>query len=198
MKGEQGFTLVELLVALVAGGLLLALLGAMTGALGAEVRRAARDDRFSEIAAAGPLLDHLLAGAMPAPGSRQAIEADAGHLSTYVDPPLSRRGAGLMRLDLAVVHEADGEALQLTLSPADPSDGAPPGSVHLLVHGMKAIEISTDDAVKPDAGNAVRLPRLVTIAFTTPAGETWEAAVEPRLSGSGGCRFDPISLTCRA
>lgn len=189
MRGEEGFTLVEMLVALVAGGLLLASLGWLTGMFGHEVRSAARNDGFGQLAEIAPSLTSLLETIRPADGTGK-LDADEAHLTGQVDPPLSRAGSGPMRLDLAVVRDRDGEALDLKLSGSDTQADAE--TERRLVHGFKAITIDVQQA-EPAGGAS----RLITVGFTTPTGESWDLVVEPRLNAVGGCRFDPISMACR-
>lgn len=189
MKGEQGFTLVEMLVALVAGGLLLASLGSLTGMLGSEVRRTARGDQFDQLAKIAPSLTLLLQSVRPTGGTK-TLDADASHLTGEIDPPLARAGQGPMRLGLTVMRDRDGEALDLDLG--NPADDASATDNRRLVHGFRKIDI---DIRQSDPGTGV--PSLITLGFTTQSGEDWDIVVEPRLNAIGGCRFDPISMSCR-
>lgn len=194
MKSEEGFTLVELLVALAAGGFLLALLGWLVGTLSHELHPSARSSDFDQLEAAAPVLTAFLQTIRPADGSN-TIQYDGDHLAGMVDPPLARRSGGPLKLDLTVARAADGEALTLELNEAGDAGGDPvaPLEHRQLVHGYKAIDI--DVAPGERAGDP---PRLISLHFVRQNGEQWDLAVEPRLNAIGGCRFDPISMTCRA
>lgn len=192
MKGN-GFTLIELLAAMAAGGLLLALLGYMTGMLGREAGHA-RADPFDQIADAAPILGGLLEDIPPAGGDESRFEGAPDHLIADVPPPIAWRDRGPMRLELVAAKAPDGVALDVTITPKEDGRSGRSAKTDRLVHGLRSIDFSYRD--KSGEETTAR-PRLIVISFVTKAREKWDLAIEPRLNAPSGCRFDAISLTCR-
>jgi len=192
MKGEAGFTLVELLAALVAGGLLLALVGAMTGGLGRQLQRADQDQAFAAVAAAAPILRNLIAAASPAPNG---FDGSDRHIEAVVAPPMAIGAAGPLKMQLDIVRASDGVALDVTLDADDNGGGDPRLPIRrTLLRGFRAIAFDYD---ADPVDQADSLPDLVRIELTDPRGAHWTIAAAPRLNAAGGCKFDPISLACR-
>ena len=197
MSDERGFTLVEVLAALVAGGLLLASISWTVGSLGREVRTPDRAHNIVQIEAITPSLVTLLEGAFPVEPDGRGFTGGAGRLTARVSPPLALGPVGPLLLELEVRSTVKGEALFLSFTAEDAAIHLPDSVTRpqLLADGFREIRF---DSVRQDEPGRKRLPRLITISFTDDKGVVVPIAVAPRLTSDGRCRFDPISMTCRA
>jgi len=193
MKGDAGFTLVELLAALFAGSLLLAIVGAMTGGLGRELLHGRRSTDFDQIAAVTPLLRSLLTSTSPTAGT---FSGSAHSVEAEVSPPMALGGVGPLKMQLDVVSARDGEGLELSLESDDgPSDDRRLPLRRTLLHGFRSIAF---DYGADQVANADTVPDLSGVTLTDRQGAEWTIAAAPRVNTAGGCKFDPISLACRS
>lgn len=183
----NGFTLVELLAALVAGSLLLAALSWTMRDMVAELARSDERRAADDLAEIAPTLEALVERADPG-----AFEGSARRMAITVPPPRAAGAAGPVRLVLEVRRDRAGEEL---LARFEPKEGAWPAAARERVLAAGWREIGFEYlAGDPRAGP---LPRLVTIRFDD--GErVRRISAEPRLNSDGACRFDPISMECRA
>jgi prepilin-type N-terminal cleavage/methylation domain-containing protein len=188
MTGERGFTLVELLAALVAGGLLLASLGWMTSGFARRLAATPAAPTLGvEVAQAAPVLERLIAAAharsfAPAPRRLEFVSA----------PPAAAGAAGPIKVVLEVRPTTGGEALHAAFAPVDPAAPWPPlARESVLVADVERISINIRDG--RDDGVA---PELVTLSFVR-GSEVRRLSLRPRVDADGACRFDPISLACR-
>lgn len=193
MIRANGFTLVELLAALVAGSFVLAGLSWAVASLGREVRLSAADKANDRLAAAAPVLVRLIEGAMPSrPGERQLAKPD--RLELLTQPPQALGHAGSVRAILSVARGPQGSQLRLVFGVESP--GSLPSAVFgdaVLLDGFSRIELHYF-GLDPQAEFP---PRLVTVAATGSDGQTRRISASPQINSRGGCRFDPISMTCR-
>lgn len=197
MTNERGFTLVEVLAALVAGGLLLASISWTVGNLGREVQAPNQAHRIAQIEAITPTLVTLLEGAFPVEPDGSGSTGEASRLIARVSPPLTLGDVGPLELRLEIRRTANGEGLFLAFTSVDPATHLPDQVTrpHLLADGFRDIRF---DYERHDEPGRKRLPRLITIRFADDKGSVVPIVVAPRLTSDGRCRFDPISMTCRA
>lgn len=213
---EAGFTLVELLVTLVLFGLLsVAIFDALRFG-GAVWRTAERHTVLAaEFAAAEDVLRRTISQAYPAyasadPADRRIRFQGTARELDLIAPLPAAIGDGLMgEQRLFAESTADGLSLvmawRLDLPPADPH---PPEASAVLVRGLTAVDFSyfgpagTTD--RPDWTeqwqNRQRLPQLVRIRLERPAtdgGRLPDLIIEPKLTVSAACRYDPVGPTCR-
>jgi prepilin-type N-terminal cleavage/methylation domain-containing protein len=195
-QDEAGFTLIEVLAALLAGTLLLLSLSAMLSSLGQELRK---DKRAPDMAAVGrfaPVLTHLLETALPAADGEDRFEAASDHLVANVPPPLSLGPVGPVRFRLEAAPSNSGLGLFASIAANDPAMTLPTNisQRRLIADGFREIDFSYDE--QPDA--TVDLPRVIRIRLVAENGKVYPLAIEPRITAAGACQFDPISMTCRA
>ena len=191
MSDQRGFTLVEVLAALVVGGLLLAALSALLSNLSKDLHADERRDELAQVETIAPILKTLLESAIP-----QADDAESQltlrHMALTVAPPQAFAGAGPLRLDLDVERTATGDALVASLTPADKTDQPPAvANRHLLAQGFKHIAFESSEPDETDA------PSPLKIMFQPQKGDPLNIVAEPRLSSDASCHFDPISMSCR-
>ena len=195
MSDQRGFTLVEMLVALVVGGLLLAALSSVVAGLSRDLHRSDGKQAASQVETIAPALKSLLENTVVPDGDSKPVFAD-DHAQLTVTPPQALASAGPLHLELNVEKRGQGEALVATFQPRE---GQPLAhfisAPRVLAQGFKHIEISASSS---PVGDARPLPALITISFGPLSGPPVEIVAEPRLSSDGACHFDPISMSCRA
>jgi len=192
----NGFTLVELLAAMVAGSLLLVAVGAMTGSMAREVRQADSRKDASRVASVAPLLDRLIAGLQPTGDDRSLVEVTPQALSGVIEPLQVFGPVGPIHMTLDVRRSGAGEALFLQLASEGEGAALPRAATQAvkLVDGFRSIRftvpLSQGSGYQPSDG-------ALAIEFTSMKGGQRRLAFIPRVTTSGECRFDPISLACR-
>jgi len=195
MSDQRGFTLVEMLVALVVGGLLLAALSSVVAGLSQDLHRSDSQQAASQVETIAPALKALLENTVVPDGDSKPVFA-GDHAQLTVAPPQAVASAGPLHLELNVEKRGKGEALLATFQSRE---GRPLGQFisapRVLAEGFEHIEIS---ASSPPSADARPLPALITISFEPLSGPSFEIVAEPRLSSDGACHFDPISMSCRA
>jgi len=196
MTEENGFTLVELLAALVAGSLLLAAISWVVGSLGRELHARPRDAAVAALTTITPALTTMLERAGLPDKAGNGFTAERSRLTATVPPPDALEAVGPLTLTITAERTRRGEGLMMTLAAVDPMVHLPASVVgpRLLADGFTGIDfeyVHGDDAATP------QLPRLILIRFTDAARAVRTIAVEPRINADGRCQFDLISLACR-
>ncbi len=190
MNDQRGFTLVEVLAALVVGGLLLASLSWVLADLSKDLRATNRHDDLAQVESIAPFLKALLESALP-PSQVEPQTVTAGHVVLTVPPPRALANAGPLRLDLTVDRTSAGAILVARFAS---EDGAPLpqgfSTGHALAAGFRRIDITRSDT--SDSSGAI------TLTFVPKTGDPVSIVAKPRLSSDSNCRFDPISMSCRA
>lgn len=195
MMREAGFTLVELLAAMLAGAFLLAVLAWNVAALGREVRADVDYDPADAVAAIAPQLSTLIEAALPPGAGDEPPVLQSDKLSIVTTAPMALGPVGPMRLTLSVNRDSTGEALSARVELLDEELSLPETAraEQKLLSGMDRIDF---DYVDPDSGTA-GLPRLVRLIVDTGRGEPIAIAAAPRVNTGGACHFDLISMACR-
>lgn len=195
-SAEHGFTLVELLVALVAGSMLLASLSWTLTSLGRELRASRLAEPETRADAAAPVVAGLIEQMLPTGKDEAAIVAESGRLAFSTLPPAALGAVGPVRATLEIRGQPDGQALYARFEPTDPAAPFPTAAAEArpLVEGYRSIRF---DYRLADAKDESLPPRLVTLSLVDRRGRLTRVAATPRITSSGDCRFDPISMTCR-
>lgn len=208
---KRGFTLLELLIALAVSGMLLAVLSQTIGSLQLAGHRAIQADAAGgELERGRQMGAALLAAALPpAPGDDDAGfvgRPDGADFTAAPPEALSRLGPLRVRLMVAPM-DADQLGLFAEVRSARSGETAVPAIRRdLLMGGLKwarlaysagsagAVTVLQDQWLEPS-----RLPALVQVRWqlTGEDKERQPVTVSIRRNLAGGCRFDPISLTCR-
>lgn len=186
MTDERGFSLVELLVAMVASSLLLLALGGVAAGLAARVRAPDRSDTALADARSSAALAALVERAVPS-DRLTAVIADAQSLVFPI------RGQSGEALTVALQVSADGTRLEAEL--LDDRGAALAGTGEAIIEDAQSIRI---DAPIVETSNGDRRLASVTVIVTRSDGSEQVLAATPRITARPGCRFDPISLSCRA
>ena len=124
-SAEHGFTLVELLVALVAGSMLLASLSWTLTSLGRELRASRLAEPTARADAAAPVLAGLIEQMFPAGKDEAAIVAEPRHLAFATLPPAALGAVGPVRATLDIRDGSSGQALYARFEPRSMSSRAP-------------------------------------------------------------------------
>lgn len=194
---SNGFTLVELLVAMVAGSFLLISLSWAVASLGRELRQSRTIETRDRVAAIAPALTALVEQALPTSPGTEPIVVEVDKLAITTAPPDALGSVGPVRLSFLVRKASNLAGLYARFDPADKEAPLPKGAgVEItLIRDQRDIRFEYVRA----AGRDARLPpQLVTITFTGQDGRSTRLSMTPRLNSSGDCRFDPISMTCRS
>jgi prepilin-type N-terminal cleavage/methylation domain-containing protein len=193
---QAGFTLVELLFALVAGGLLLITLGWAIRSLEDQYRRHAGHTSVETVEAIAPFLDREIGRALP-PAAGATFDGTDTSLALTVPPPKALGPVGPLRLRLSVVDGQSGKALVAQFAPATVGQQLPTSALApvTLADGFRDIRFSY---LRRSNDAATTLPRLVTLQFINQAGTLLPLGIEPRITMGADCVFDTIAQACRS
>lgn len=188
----QGFTLVELLAAMVAAALLVLALGSVTAGLSARLAQVGRADAAPDAAADAAAFVALVQRAIPT--------AEPGHIVSTrervlfpIAAPQALVESEPMLAELVVEGSAPEKHVVLRLLSA--TTGQPiAGSDTIIFNDMAAIDLDAD--IERAGAGDTGLRRL-SLHLVTRNGDRSLRSASPHVSVRPGCRFDPISLTCR-
>ena len=195
-SAQQGFTLVELLAAMIAGSLILATLSWTVTSLARELRASTLAEPRQKLSDVAPALTRLIEQAQPTAKGEAKIVATQKRLAFTTAPPTALGAAGSVRAEFMVRPAQGGEGLFARFAPAVSGAALSPGATaeFPIVEGYRSISFGYQMPKDPEAGLP---PRLVTISLTDQSGRTTRLSAAPRLTATGGCRFDPVSMACR-
>ncbi len=205
---QHGFTLLELLIALTVSGLLLAILSQTLGALQIAVHRATRADAAGdELERGRQMVAELLAGALPPAvgddGAGFVGRPDGAEFTAVPPDALSRLGPLRLRLLVAPMGTDKLGLFAELRSARNGATAAPVLRRDLLMGGLQWVQLAYSAGATTGLQERWlepgRLPALVQVRWRLSGeeGERQPVTVAIRRSLVGGCRFDPISLTCR-
>jgi prepilin-type N-terminal cleavage/methylation domain-containing protein len=202
--GDDGFTLVETLVALAAGAMLLTFLGQGLKDMRDSWMLARDSSHMSQTRTQGlSALDQLVRGALVAEEvmQEQPFDGTPRKLSFLTSPPQAFATMGLVRADITLDPQASGYVLRAKL--ISTSNGVSAGPFVLLENLPSA---SFSFAVR-DAAQAAKItdvsrhqgnpPAAVRFTFVAQDKSTETRLLIPQMTRDGRCLFDPVSLTCR-
>lgn len=214
-RGNEGFTLLELLVALVVFSLLVtALFGTMRYGIGAWKRTTEQVDQLDHTLHVQNFLRRIIEDAYPLFISDGAMRnyVDFKGSSTSLDflssVPIALATGGRARFTLSVAtvdgHRDFVAASDLELANRSRSTR----TARALLSGLESVEISYFGRVPTDraAGwhdnwiEEPTLPQLIRIRVRYPEGDPriWpELFVAPRITADVGCVHDPLTNGCR-
>ena len=192
-KNETGFTLVELLMAMVASSLLLIMLGNVVKMLGHRLTVSSANRQHLSIERSASAFAMLVARTVPT-DDPNAINIGAKSVIFPVQPSQNDDRQSPVLVQLNVNGAAGGN--QLVASLVDPdSHQIIEGSQELLIATSKGeLTLSAEEAV--DAASDFRLT-VIRVNWVDQRGRAHRWIAGPRINARPGCRFDPISLACR-
>ena len=195
MTEENGFTLVEVLFALVAGSLLLVTLGWAIRQLEDQFLRHQAPSGAEKVERIASLLVGEVGRALP-PATGAAFSGSAERLVVSVPPPRALGAIGPVQLALDVVTRSHGKALVASVSPALADQHLPAAATQpvTLVDGFRDIRFAY---LRRATDLPTALPRLITFQFVDDHGTLLPVGVEPHLTMAASCIFDVIGQTCR-
>ncbi len=186
---EKGFTLIEILVALVAGGLLLGSISWVIAGLSDDLKATEQWDQDLQISITANLLDDILKDARFSDASSRPLSRSRRTLEFLMQAPLSLGKQGYLEAQLIVERDAKGENLKLLL----PGQELPEA---ILLSDMKDIELRYEVNANEDGSPAFL--KKIEIAISDQSGsEPQTIVVRPRVNAVGACIFDLISQRCR-
>jgi prepilin-type N-terminal cleavage/methylation domain-containing protein len=192
---EDGFTLVELLFALVAGSLLLVTLGWAIRGLEDQYRRHATESPAEKVEAIEPFLTAEIGRALP-PARGATFDGNESELVMTVPPPKTLGPIGPLQLQLTVIGPPSGKALVARFIAASGQQQIPASALTpvTLADGFQDIRFSY---LRRSTDTGTALPRLVTLQFIDQTGAVLPLGIEPRITMGADCAFDPIAQACR-
>ena len=189
-RQEAGFTLVELLMAMVAAALLLVALGSVTGGLSNAIERQQATAAQAHNRPA-MLMTQMVQNAQPIRGSVVVTTPD--QLRFPILPLNAAHGAAQLEAALTITPLTRGSMLTVQLY--DAATTLPiPGSRVESRYGAGRMRF--DAETLSDANSEMRLVSA-TLHSPTRDGRTISITATPRITAAAGCVFDPISLSCR-
>lgn len=213
-RSSAGFTLVEVLVALVLFGFLsVALFGSVRGGATAWIRATAHADESDQSVHAQDLLRHLIENAYPFyvsgdQGNRYVVFAgNETSLSFLSATPLALGQGGRSRVDLLVAHQ-DGRTSLMLESKLELSTIRQTEKTRQPILTGAALVAFSYFGQQPRDRTAqwhhdwtaqAELPRLVRIAvrFSTADGRDWpDLVIAPRIAADVGCVLDRFATRC--
>lgn len=195
MKRNEGFTLVEMLVALVLGALLMAFVSWSVAGLARQLRRPPPADATVAVEA-GERLQAMIAG-MKLPSGDESFDGTARGFSAVVSVPSAVGAPGLVRMTLETRGTASDLALIARFAPLN-GDATWPAVARetVLVDRLRRVEFDYNWRTVT-YGPSDRLPQSIKVTLVPASGHKRRLVLQPRITTDGSCRFDPISQTCR-
>jgi general secretion pathway protein J len=215
-EGEAGFSLVEVLVALVLLALLsMALFFSVRFGMTAWQRGGERSEQIHTSMLVQDLLRRLIGQAYPlvlAGGSgtgRVDFEGTATSLDFLAPVPVALASGGRARFKIAIERRSGGSDLTLTSRPElAANDAAPELARKTLLASIETGEFAYFGAAQsqPQArwhqrwSGALSLPELVRVRvrFARSDSRLWpDLTIAPRITADVECAYDPLTKLCR-
>lgn len=188
---QQGFTLVELLAAMVGAALLLFALGGYVGVLTQRIAASRPANIVDSAPREQAALAALVRLALPARAT-ETLRATARQIVFPIRPPSAIGGRKTL---YATIQVSDAERHKLAFFVASTPDGIPiDGSAITIQPSENPITLNGHVRAQPDG---TRLLSGVDIHFggSNINAPSWHFAAEANAQSS--CTFDPISMVCR-
>lgn len=211
MTAEDGFTLLELLVAMTLLGLLTVVL--FSGLhFGTQVwaRSEAATTNANRVQSVQILLERELSHAYPLFVTKDAADAfvafEGGpHAVTFLGPDPEGSGA-MLRIAVEAIRNGKGTALQIVAHPELSDSGRE--TVLAQLDGVRSLDLAYFGATERNVApawhdtwrDAKHLPALVRIRATLAIASraTWPSLViAPRIAADSGCKIDVLTKTCQ-
>jgi len=194
---SRGFTLIEVLVALLAASLLLIPLGWAVGRLGKDLKTEQVNGAVHSWADDAYALRHLVATGSFADANGQPLADGPGFVRMRISPPQSVVGAGMVLAELRSSGAAGDHGIRLSIvqpstvepSAGEPSAMAPPVDLFPGGRDVKLRLVRTPDNRQASAH--------VQIDLRDARGRKFAMRFAPSVSGNPACEFDLVSLACR-
>jgi len=214
--GQSGFSLVEVLVALVLLGLLsMALFSSVRFGVTAWQRGSERSDQIHTSMLVQDLLRRLIGQAYPlllADGTgtgRVDFAGTAASLDFLAPVPIALASGGRARFKLAIERRGDSADLVLTSRPELAAADAPAElSRKTLLATVAAAEFAYFGATQSQTAaewhdrwsGELNLPALVRVRvrFARSDARLWpDLTIAPRITADVSCEYDPLTKLCR-
>src|ERR1043166_6286158 len=214
--GQSGFSLVEVLVALVLLGLLsMALFSSVRFGVTAWQRGSERSDQIHTSMLVQDLLRRLIGQAYPlllADGTgsgRVDFAGSATSLDFLAPVPVALASGGRARFKLAIERRGDRPDLVLTSRPELAAGDAPADLTRkTLLATIEAAEFAYFGAAQSQSvaqwheswSCELRLPELVRVRvrFARSDARLWpDLTIAPRITADVSCEYDPLTKLCR-
>jgi general secretion pathway protein J len=214
-RGIEGFTLIEVLVALALLSLLVtALFGAMRYGIGAWKRTTVQVNQLDHTLHVQNFLRRAIEDAYPlfisdgATRNYVDFRGNSNSLDFLSSAPIALATGGRARFTLSVVA-ADGHVELVVASDLELTNRrGSPLTARALISDLESVEISYFGRVLTDRTGGWHdrwteqpaLPQLIRIRVRYPTGDPriWpELLVAPRITADVGCVHDPLTNGCR-
>jgi len=187
---QNGFTLIETLVALVIGAMLLGSISWVISGLVKDLKAAEQSQEPRAMLDAAKLLENILGSARFADGDGKTLPRDAEKLAFEMQAPAVLGRRGYISANLAAVQALNGKSLVLSLPGSDLPDT-------IVLDSAEDIEL----AYETDSNQISSDPYIRQIDISVQWNAEKEAKVlsfRPRINSDGACVFDPVSQQCRS
>ncbi|MEP2990036.1 MAG: prepilin-type N-terminal cleavage/methylation domain-containing protein [Parasphingorhabdus sp.] len=186
---EDGFTLVETLVALVVGAMLLGSISWVVSGFTRDLKAVETADQTREIARASTFLNRILSSARFSDQDGQPFPRSDTSLTFKTPTPLALGGTGYAEAKLDVVSDKNGQSLTFTVLDADVPTTR-------IVDGAKSISFDISESENPTYSGRF-LSEVKIVVSTEDQIDPKIIKVGPKIDGVGACIFDVISQKCR-
>lgn len=184
---RNGFTLVETLVSIVAGGLLLGAISFLISGLGDDLRESERLNE-NQSHGARSILEYALEGARFADQNFEPLPRSEDSLRFRMAAPAALQQQGYVNAVLQISVKDAAKTLVLQSE----TNAFPP--VEIL---MDQQEISLEVEEVPEAQG--EFVRAISISYRGPVdADASQIIIHPKINGRGACVFDVISQRCRS
>lgn len=187
---EKGFTLIEVLVALVVGAMLLGSVSWIIASLAKDLKAAERIERPEALLQSTALLEKILSEGRFIDQSGGAMQRSATNLDFAMRAPEALGQTGFVTAKLIARENASSASLVLQL----PGTDFPETTV---LQNMESINLSYD-VESGSQGPSPFIKKIAIIVKPTYQTEGLTINIRPHVDAIGACIFDPISQQCRS
>ena len=186
---QNGFTLIELLAAMLAGSILLISIGWTTGLLGREIKPGPAEREIISVTRLAPTFKRLVENALPPQEGHEPLTVETKQIGGTLFAPMALGAAGPVHMTLRVKREGGGEALYASVEPAGADQLPDAATLPIqLATGFRSISFISQPGDSP-ARQVIQI-----LVQGREKRSLWAAT---RITSTGSCVFDAISMTCR-